>query len=128
MVFDQSRDSHLMPPENGDTKSTPSDTEKNDDQSFPDGGWRAWSVVLGSWCLMVPSFGLLNTIGVFQTWLAEHQLKEYPISSIAWIFSLYAFFIYFGSVQIGECPDIPYFMIISIFFSFIHSDNQRTYI
>ncbi|KAJ5864660.1 uncharacterized protein N7529_006576 [Penicillium soppii] len=101
MAVDKSRDSEPIPAETGGLEgTTPTDNEKNDDQSFPDGGWRAWSVVLGSWCLMVPSFGLLNTIGVFQTYLAEHQLKDFSTFSIGWIFSLYAFFIYFGSVQI----------------------------
>lgn len=69
---------------------------------FPDGGWRAWSVVLGSWCAMVPSFGLMNTLGVFEAWLADHQLRGYSKASIGWIFSLYMFFLYFGSVQVGK--------------------------
>jgi hypothetical protein len=57
--------------------------------SFLFGGWRAWSVVLGSWCVMVPSFRLMNTIGVFEVWLADHQLKDYSKASIGWIFSPY---------------------------------------
>lgn len=68
---------------------------------FPDGGWRAWSVVLGSWCAMVPSFGLLNTMGVLEAWLANDQLQDYSKASIGWIFGLYSFFLYFGSVQVG---------------------------
>ncbi|KAJ5625916.1 hypothetical protein N7510_002225 [Penicillium lagena] len=73
---------------------------QDSDLVFPDGGWRAWSVVLGSWCAMVPSFGLMNTIGVFESWLADHQLRDYSKASIGWIFSLYMFFLYFGSVQV----------------------------
>jgi hypothetical protein len=116
MAVDNSRDSEPIPAETGGLEgTTPTDNEKNDDQSFPDGGWRAWSVVLGSWCLMVPSFGLLNTIGVFQTYLAEHQLKDFSTFSIGWIFSLYAFFIYFGSVQIGESPSASQPQIFSCF-------------
>lgn len=76
--------------------------EQDSDLVFPDGGWRAWSVVLGSWCAMVPSFGLMNTIGVFEAWLADHQLRHYSKASIGWIFSLYMFFLYFGSVQVGK--------------------------
>jgi hypothetical protein len=75
--------------------------EQDSDLEFPDGGWRAWSVVLGSWCAMVPSFGLMNTIGVFEAWLADHQLRDYSKASIGWIFSLYTFFLYFGSIQVG---------------------------
>jgi hypothetical protein len=77
------------------------ESEQGSDLSFPDGGWRAWSVVLGSWCAMVPSFGLMNTIGVFEAWLADHQLRGYSKASIGWIFSLYTFFLYLGSVQVG---------------------------
>ncbi|CAG8901251.1 unnamed protein product [Penicillium egyptiacum] len=79
--------------------------EQDSDLGFPDGGWRAWSVVLGSWCAMVPSFGLMNTIGVFEAWLADHQLRHYSRASIGWIFSLYTFFLYFGSVQVGPLFD-----------------------
>ncbi|KAL5360504.1 major facilitator superfamily domain-containing protein [Aspergillus floccosus] len=80
--------------------------EQDNDLVFPDGGWRAWSVVLGSWCAMVPSFGLMNTLGVFEAWLAEHQLRDYSKASIGWIFSLYMFFLYFGSVQVGPLFDV----------------------
>lgn len=73
---------------------------------IPDGGWRAWGVVFGSWCAMVPSFGLMNTIGVFEAWLADHQLKDYSKASIGWIFSLYVFFLYFGSIQVGKKVNI----------------------
>lgn len=91
------------PPPNAEISSASShDIEEDSDLALPDGGWRAWSVVLGSWCAMVPSFGLMNTIGVFQTWLADHQLKSYSQASIGWIFSLYMFFLYFGSVQVGK--------------------------
>lgn len=81
----------------------------NQASNFPEGGWRAWSVVLGSWCAMVPSFGLLNTMGVLEALLANNQLKDYSKASIGWIFGVYSFFLYFGSVQVGmhapiSCP------------------------
>lgn len=68
---------------------------------YPDGGLRAWAVVLGSWCALVPAFGIVNTIGVLQDWLAEHQLSQYPKSTVSWIFSLWIFFFYVGGVQVG---------------------------
>ncbi|KAG2411635.1 hypothetical protein HFD88_009191 [Aspergillus terreus] len=55
---------------------------------------------------MVPSFGLMNTLGVFEAWLADHQLRDYSKASIGWIFSLYMFFLYFGSVQVGPLFDV----------------------
>lgn len=76
-----------------------------DPEEFPDGGWKAWSVVIGSWCGMVPSFGLLNSIGVLQAWLASNQLKQYSESSIGWIFGVFNFFLYITGIQIGEGSD-----------------------
>lgn len=46
--------------------------------------------------------GLLNTVGVLQAWVSEHQLKGYSESNIGWIFSAYAFFLYIGGAQVGE--------------------------
>ena len=65
----------------------------------PEGGWRAWSVVLGAWCAMVPSMGMLNMIGILDAWIGENQLEALPKSQTAWIVSLYAFFLYIG----GSC-------------------------
>ncbi|PKX89075.1 MCT family MFS transporter [Aspergillus novofumigatus IBT 16806] len=73
--------------------------------SFPDGGLHAWLVVLGSWCAILPSFGLMNTTGVFADWLASNQLSEYSHSSVSWIFSVYIFFLLVGGVQIGPIFD-----------------------
>ncbi|KAJ5996321.1 monocarboxylate permease [Penicillium canescens] len=98
----------LTPPANTEgeySSDTLNEMEQDSDLVFPDGGWCAWSVILGSWCAMVPSFGLMNTIGVFEAWLADHQLKGYSKATIGWIFSLYMFFLYFGSVQVGPLFD-----------------------
>lgn len=74
-----------------------------EEPDYPEGGLAAWSVVVGAWCAMIPSMGLLNTIGVLQAWVAENQLEHYSESTVGWIFSLYAFFLYIGGAQIGEC-------------------------
>lgn len=49
------------------------------------------------------SMGLLNTVGVLQAWVSEHQLHGYSESNIGWIFSAYAFFLYIGGAQVGKC-------------------------
>ncbi|KAH7063564.1 putative oxalate/formate antiporter [Macrophomina phaseolina] len=72
---------------------------------FPEGGLRAWSVVFGSWCAMVAAFGMLNSMGVIHAWLSSHQLADHSYASIGWIFSIYTFLVYFGSVQIGPVFD-----------------------
>lgn len=64
---------------------------KSDDDGYPEGGWKAWTVVFGSFCAMMASLGTMNTIGVFQAYISTHQLSSYQESEIAWIFSVYSF-------------------------------------
>ena len=59
------------------------------------------TVVLGAWCAMVPSMGMLNTIGILDAWIGENQLEALPKSQTAWIVSLYAFFLYIGGSFVG---------------------------
>jgi hypothetical protein len=52
---------------------------------------------------MIPSMGLLNSLAVLQAWLSEHHLRGMPESTTGWIFSGYAFFLFFCGAQIGSC-------------------------
>ncbi|KAJ5679294.1 oxalate/formate antiporter [Penicillium macrosclerotiorum] len=72
---------------------------------YPEGGLEAWSVVLGAWCAMVPSMGILNSLGIFHAWTSDHQLNGYSESNIGWIFGAYGFFLYFGGAQAGPIFD-----------------------
>lgn len=84
-----------------DIQTTEAETSNDPiDDKFPEGGLRAWLVVLGAWCAMIPGMGLLNTIGVLHAWTAEHQLAGYSASSIGWIFGVFSFFLNFGSAQV----------------------------
>lgn len=62
---------------------------------FPDGGLKAWSVVLGAWCCLFASFGWINCIGLFQTHYQSNQLKQYPPSTVAWITSVEVSIVHF---------------------------------
>ncbi|EEU38029.1 uncharacterized protein NECHADRAFT_47977 [Fusarium vanettenii 77-13-4] len=75
--------------------SQPSTLISDDDQDYPEGGTRAWLVVLGAWCAMIPSMGLLNTLAVLQAWVLKNELSHLPESTIGWIFGCYGFFLYF---------------------------------
>ncbi|KAJ5619696.1 hypothetical protein N7510_003680 [Penicillium lagena] len=66
---------------------------------YPEGGLKSWSVVLGAWCAMIPSMGLLNSLGTLQAWTSTHQLKDYSESSVGWIFGAYTFFLFVGGAQ-----------------------------
>ena len=72
---------------------------------FPEGGLRAWLVVLGSFSGMTASFGVLNSAGTFQVYLSMNQLAHESPSAVGWIFSLYAFLTFFCGVQIGPIFD-----------------------
>ncbi|KAF9887627.1 hypothetical protein FE257_009720 [Aspergillus nanangensis] len=92
--------------ENGsETLSRSSNWRDEEIADYPDGGWRAWSVVLGTWCALVPTFGVMNVTGLLESWLSEHQLRDYSKASVSWIFSLWIFFLYVGGLQVGPIFD-----------------------
>ncbi|KAK3117170.1 hypothetical protein LTR53_001749 [Teratosphaeriaceae sp. CCFEE 6253] len=102
----QSRDSaSLGPSPNEDIESARSPVNEKVDVVYPEGGLQGWLVVLGAFSGMVAGFGLMNTIGIYQAYLASHQLAEYDESTIGWIFSLYIFLSFFCGLQIGPIFD-----------------------
>ncbi|KAL4808969.1 major facilitator superfamily domain-containing protein [Aspergillus unguis] len=80
-------------------------TTDADGNTYPEGGLEAWLVVLGSFMGLVASLGLVNTIGSFQAYLEQNQLKDYSSGTIAWIFGIFAFLTFFGGVQVGPIFD-----------------------
>ncbi|KAL5366628.1 major facilitator superfamily domain-containing protein [Aspergillus floccosus] len=89
-------------------------TTDADGNTYPEGGWEAWSVVLGSFMGLFGSLGLVNTIGTFQAYLEEHQLKSYGSGPTGWIFGMYAFLTFFCGIQIGPIFDArgPRFLVL----------------
>lgn len=79
--------------------------EKETYNDFPEGGWEAWGVVLGSWCAMTASMGISNSIGYLQAWLSTNQLSNYTEAQVSWIFSVFSFLLFFGGVQVGPIFD-----------------------
>ncbi|KAJ5465685.1 hypothetical protein N7530_009472 [Penicillium desertorum] len=84
---------------------SPKIASESDHDQYPEGGLKAWSVVLGAWCAMISSMGLLNSLGTLQPWTSTHQLKDYSESSIGWIYGGYTFFLYLGCVRFGAVLD-----------------------
>ncbi|CAI6099509.1 unnamed protein product [Clonostachys chloroleuca] len=74
-------------------------------EEYPEGGLRAWMVVLGAWCAMIPSMGMLNSLAILEAWLSEHDLQGIPKSTTGWVLSTYAFFLFFCGAQIGPIFD-----------------------
>lgn len=75
------------------------------DISIPDGGLKAWINVLGSFCAMIITFGLASSTGTIQSFLLSERLSSYSDSDVGWIFSVWLFFMYVGSVQTGPIFD-----------------------
>ncbi|KAE8323728.1 major facilitator superfamily domain-containing protein [Aspergillus sergii] len=100
-----------------DRSSAPSRTSDSPElanESYPEGGLRAWLVVFGAWCAMIPSMGLLNSLGILHAWTSTHQLQSYSESSIGWIYGAYGFFLYSAGAQAGPIFDAygPAYVII----------------
>lgn len=74
-------------------------------ETYPEGGWCAWSVVLGSWLALFSSLGILSSIATFHAYLHSHQLARFSDAEISWIFSVYTFLSFFGGVFIGPIFD-----------------------
>lgn len=74
----------------------------------PDGGLQAWLTVFGAFLALFCTFGQLNSFGTFQTWYAEHQLRDLPPSTIAWIGSLQLWIFFFSVSPRFRSSKYPY--------------------
>jgi hypothetical protein len=74
-------------------------------ETYPEGGLKAWLVVLGSWSTMISSLGLMNTIAIFHSYTQTHQLSAYNEGTIGWVFSIYTFLAFACGVYIGPIFD-----------------------
>ncbi|KAH7347607.1 riboflavin transporter MCH5 [Plectosphaerella cucumerina] len=74
-------------------------TTSTDD--FPEGGRQAWTVLFGTWCVLFCTYGLGNSIGVFQTYYVNEALKEYSSSTISWILSFMQWLLNFMPIVWG---------------------------
>lgn len=75
------------------------------EETYPEGGLEAWSVVAGSWFSLFASLGLMNTIGTFQAYALNNQLSDYDEGTVGWVFSIYTFLAFFCGVYIGPVFD-----------------------
>ncbi|KAH3898679.1 related to Probable transporter MCH4 [Saccharomycodes ludwigii] len=79
--------------------------DSEDIDSFPDGGWKAYSVVFGAFMGLVPMFGVINTLGAIQTYISREQLANVSSSTVSWIFSSYLAITFSSSVFVGAYFD-----------------------
>ncbi|KFZ00662.1 hypothetical protein V501_10572 [Pseudogymnoascus sp. VKM F-4519 (FW-2642)] len=79
--------------------------KRHDDETYPDGGLRAWLVVLGSFFLLFATFGFQASVGLFQLHWSLNQLSDSSPSKIAWIPSVFIFLSLALSIQTGAIFD-----------------------
>lgn len=94
----------------GSTSTDPTDPsseidKRSDDETYPDGGLRAWLVVLGSFFLLFATFGFQASVGLFQLYWSLNQLSDSSPSRIAWIPSVFIFLSLSLSIQTGAIFD-----------------------
>ncbi|PSK60228.1 Riboflavin transporter MCH5 [Elsinoe australis] len=73
--------------------------------TIPDGGTRAWLVVLGAMIINGCSFGYSSSFGVYQAYYQLNQLSSKTASDIAWIGSIQLCFMFAGGVVAGALFD-----------------------
>ncbi|KAL7664025.1 Major facilitator superfamily (MFS) profile domain-containing protein [[Candida] zeylanoides] len=82
-----------------------SEVESEDETFFPDGGLQAYLVLAGSFIGLIANFGMLNSVGVIQTYISIHQLEHVKTSTVSWIFSIYFALSFFGGIVVGPFFD-----------------------
>ncbi|KAG7086044.1 hypothetical protein E1B28_003565 [Marasmius oreades] len=93
------------------TTAATADDDEVPEFDFPDGGLRAWLVVLGTALSSTASFGYVNSWGVFQSYYEKTLLQDQSPSNIAWIGSIQYALVFFPALPIGRLFDLGYFKI-----------------
>lgn len=84
---------------------TPSTASIKSLETFPEGGYQAWSVALGSFLALFSTFGVVNSFGVFQEYYQTTLLTKSSSSTISLIGALQLFLLYGLSPFIGRIFD-----------------------
>lgn len=77
----------------------------DDPDMFPEGGWAAYLVVLGSFFGFYGLLAFTNASGVLQNYIKDHILTGYDSSTIGWIFSINSFVGFGGTLVLGPIFD-----------------------
>ncbi|KDN52484.1 MFS general substrate transporter [Tilletiaria anomala UBC 951] len=92
-----------------DQDSEKSSPVESQEPSFPDGGWRAWSVVAGCGLIYFSTFGLyVGQSAVLQEYFTTELLRDKSNSQVAWITSFQVFLLYASGLFTGRLFDAGY--------------------
>jgi len=100
--LDSHSDSNVNP-DNTDDEEVAISIDPED--SFPEGGLRAWLVVAAAWLLLLPSFGFMVSIGTLQDYWLTHQLSSYRARDIGWIPSVFIYLSLCLGIWVGPLFD-----------------------
>ncbi|KAL2268021.1 hypothetical protein VTJ83DRAFT_2867 [Remersonia thermophila] len=73
----------------------------------PDGGWRAWVAVASTHLIVMNTWGMVSSFGVFQAHYTVSLSR--PPSDISWIGSVQIFLLFFVGALAGRLTDAGYF-------------------
>ncbi|KAG1823557.1 MFS general substrate transporter [Suillus subaureus] len=83
----------------------PSLIDPSDAPGFPEGGFTAWSTVLGAFLIQFCGFGYTSAYGVFQDFYTQTYLTNSTPSAIAWIGSVNGFLLLSSGLVSGRMVD-----------------------
>ncbi|KAI9460695.1 MFS general substrate transporter [Boletus coccyginus] len=83
----------------------------------PDGGLKAWSVILATGLTTFAAFGYINAWGIFQAYYEAVMLPDNSSSDIAWIGSVQYALVFLPGLVTGRLFDIGYLKIPYFFAS-----------
>lgn len=81
-------------------------TKEDDPDDYPDGGWKAYSVVLGAFLGLTVDFGALNSIGAIQSYLNLHQFADVSTKTSSLIFAVFTLITYVTGILSGAIFDV----------------------
>ncbi|KXN84420.1 Riboflavin transporter MCH5 [Leucoagaricus sp. SymC.cos] len=105
----QADENHL---EKGPVESQPD--QPHSTLPCPDGGWRAWGVVLGVWIMQFVTFGYTNAFGIYNDFYVREYLNHFESSQISWIGSFQLFLLLSSGLFTGRGFDAGYFYKIML--------------
>lgn len=89
--------------------AAPPTTAARSADEVPDGGLTAWLQVVGSAAILVNTWGVINTFGVFQAYYETDLLSSHSSSDISWIGSMQGCLLFLVGVVAGPLYDAGYF-------------------
>jgi MFS family permease len=75
------------------------------EDSFPEGGLRAWLVVASAFLALFPSFGFMVSIGTMQDYWSQNQLRNYTSRDVGWIPSVFCYLALGLGIWVGPLFD-----------------------